>query len=571
MSARWVPTPQSRARLSQALAVVVLVAVRWWVTRDRFVYSVTTDEASQLAIARTLSGARPFRLVGNGVDAGFGTLVAPIYAVVDDPELAFRLVLMANVALAVVTLFVLRALLRRIPKVEDTPATWSAAIALLLPGAAMQTPYTGSEVLVVLVIAVVLLLAVMLDEPRGEWAAFGLAVAAASTLLLHSRLALVVGVTVVILVLAVVTKSLRPTVAAGATVVLLVLSWGALQFNEWVYELVWLPGASDAGQFEELLARLGRPLGILASAAGMTWHQLVATFGLVVVGAGHLVATSVGRGSGPRVGPREWPSIRILLVLGAAAAPAAVFMAARGRPWFMVYGRYWDALAVPLVAIGVAFLVSVARRRRTTVFAQALLATAIGGGLFALVRHDTILALSEEYGFGNPRRIAALLAFARPGDLLDVAQITVTAIAAMALVLAVLVVTRRHHRVVAIAVLVLLAAGATVRASVHLNDAGLGLTRWRPAMTLVEDGVLPRDERVAFLLDEAAWDIDPRFPFTGYQFYEPDVEFVGLEADDLVDYDYAVAPVDDPLLRQEGWAVVFEHPNGLGTAVWARP
>ncbi len=557
--------------MSQAAAVMLLVALRWWVTRDRFVYSVTTDEASNLAIARTLSGDQPFSLVGNGVNAGFGALVAPIYAVAEDPEWAYRLVLMTNVALAVVTLFVLRAFLLRMRDVDSTTATWSAAVALLLPGAAMQTPYTASEVLIVLILALVLLLTVMLQGPRATWAAFGLAVVTASTLLLHLRLALVLGAAVVILVTSVFMGSLRPRVAAGATVVMLALSWGALQFNDWVHDLVWLPGATDADQLPELLARLGHPMGIVASAAGMTWHQLVATFGLVAVGLGHLVATSIQRKGSPRIGEREWRSIMTLVVLAAAAAPAAVFMAERVRPWFMVYGRYWDAVAVPLVAIGVVTLLAASRRHRTRIFAAALLATGIGGALFSLVRHDQILALSEQYGFGNPRRIIALLAFTDPAEVLDIAQITVTAVAAMALVLAIMVVVRRHHVLAATTVLVLLATGTTVRASFHLNDGGLGVLRWRPAMTLVDDGVLPEDTPVAFRLDEDVWDIDPRYPYTGYQFYENETEFVGLESDAVLDYEYVVSDIDDPLLADAGYEVVFEHPNGRGTAVWRRP
>lgn len=574
MTTRWVPARPRWARpgiVAEITAVLLTMSLRWWITRDRLVYSVTTDEASQLAIARTLSGTRPFHLTGKAVDAGFATLVAPIYAVVEDPELAFRLVLMTNVVLAGLTVLVLRALLVRVVDLPGPVAAWSAAIALALPGAAMQTPFTGSEVFIVLVIALVLLLAVMLARERPQWPALGLAAVGASLLAIHSRLTLVVVAVLVILVVEHRLGRLSRATTGAAVVVLLVLGWLALEYNEWVYHLVWLPGAPQAGQLSEGIARLGRPLAVVASAAGMAWHQLVTTFGLVVVGAGHLLATTLRRGSlGTSL--RERPGWKILLVLVAAAAPAAVFMADRQFAGHMVYGRYWDPLAVPVVAIGVGHLLRVGYRQASRAFSTAILVTGGTGAAFFLARQDAITAAFEQYGFDNPRRIAGLLAFVEPGNLIHVAMITVMALAAMAVVSGVIVLGRQHHRLLTIVVLVGVATAGTVRASIHLNEQGTGLTRWRPAMELVEDGIIRDDAKVAFQLDETHYDqVDPRFPFTAYQFYEPDVEFVGLEGAAVLGYEWVVSDDTDPLLQERGWEVVFEHPHGREVAVWAKP
>lgn len=576
MTATLADGPRARARLAllaEATALAVVLALRTWVTRGRFIYDVTGDEASQLAIARTLSGARPFHLTGYPFDAGFGAVVAPIYVFVEDPELAFRLVLVANVALAGVTFLVLRALVVRVTGASGPAAAWGAAVALVLPGASLQTAYTGAEVLITLLVATAALLVVMLRGRHGTWAAYGLAVTGGVMVLTHSRLAGVVGALLVVLVASALRREISRSDGVLASVLMVGLSWGALVVNEWVYELVWLQDALDLDQFGEILDKLRQPLAIVASAAGMAWTQAVTTFGLVVVGLGHLVVTSVRRGDGRwRVGVREWQRWKLLLVLAAAALPAAVYMSGRDRAWFMVYGRYWDPLAVPLVAVGVGWLLRVDVRRAGRALAASLLVVAGGGLAFAWVRQDRLLQLFDQWGFGNPRRIAALLTFIPVGSPIDALLITTAAAAVLGVVVAVVVLVRRGHRVVLAVVLTGVAVTATARGSIHLNEYSAGLDRWRPAADLVEDGVVPEDEVVAFRFDEEVYDeLDPRFPYAAYQFYEPGAEFLRTDDDEVLDYDYAVSSVTDDLLEDQGWRVVFEHPDGLDVAVWRSP
>lgn len=576
MTTRWAPARPSWARpgiVAEIAAVLFTMSLRWWITRDRLVYTVMSDEASHLGIARTLSGARPFRLVeGQGVDPAFGTLIAPIYAMVEDPELAFRLVLMTNVLIAGLTVLALRALLVRVMDVDGPVAAWSAVIALALPGAAMQTPFTGSEVFIALMFALTMLLAVMVTEGSTRWPAIGLAAAGASMLVVHSRLTLVVPTVLMILLVEHWTGTLdRPTTGA-AVLLLIVLGWLAQGYNDWVTDVVWLSSVPGPDQISDGIARLGRPLAVLASAAGMTWHQLVTTFGLVIVGVGHLAATSVGRGGTLRERLRGRPGWKVLVILFAAAAPAAVFMADRRLATQMVYGRYWDSLMVPVVSIGTGYLIRVAHNRASRAFSTAILLTGATGVAFFLVQQDAITASFEQYGFRSPRRVAGILAYVAPDSLINVAVITVMALAAMAAVSAVIVLGRKHHRLATIVVLLGVATGATVRASIHLNELDTGYTRWRPAMELVEDGIVQDDAQVAFQLDESHYDrLDPAFPFTAYQFYEPDVEFVGLQGPAVLDYQWVVSDDTDPLLQEHGWEVVFEHPDGRELAVWQKP
>ncbi len=561
-----------RARLpllAEVAAVLFTVLLRVWVTRGRFVYSVTSDEASQLAMARTLSGSRPFHVIGPSYDAGYGFFLAPIYALVEDPELAFRLVLVANVALAGVTLLVLRTLLVRLLDLGGPAATWSAAIALALPGAAMQTPFSGSEVLVVLVIAVVLLAAVELQVRSGWWPV-GLALVGAVSMFVHARLT---GVVVVVLVLLVASAiwGETPRRTVGIAVVLLVVSAVALsQLNDWVYDLVWLDTAQQVSRLGSVLDKVFTP-GVLASAAGMAWHQMVVTFGLVVVGVGHLLATAVRVGDRPLVGPRERQRWAILMVLAAAAVPAAIFMAGTEQAGKMVYGRYWDALAVPVVTIGVGFLLQVGQRRAGRALAGALLVTGGASLAFLWVRQDAITAAFGRGGFGNPRRVIGLLSFLTPEEGIDIWSVTVLSLAGLAIALAVVVVARRHYRVVVVLALVAIATTATARASISLNERDVPIDRWKPATNLVEDGLVPDDEVVAFQLHRSSWpDLAPKFPFTAYQFYEPDLEFVGIDGDGVLAYDYVVADDGDPMLADAGYEIVYEHPGGRGLAVWRR-
>lgn len=564
-------TPGLRARLpliAEAGAVVFTLMLRYWVIRDRYIYAGVHDEASPLAIARTLSGSRDFHLVGLSFDAGYGILLSPIYAVVDDPELAFRLVLMTNVMLAGVTLVALRMLLIRLFDASGPIAVWSAAIALAMPGAAIHTAYSGSEVLVVLMVVVTLLMAAMLGDRPGWMPAIGLAAVGGSLVLVHSRLSAGVVAVLVILVVSALRRDISLVVAGVAVIVLAAMTWGALQLNAHVHDVVWLPSAQTSDRLGVLLDRLSLDAGM--TAAGMAWHQMVVTFGLAVVGIGYLVATSVHRAGRPLIGPGEWQRWKLLLILAAMAVPSAVFMTNSSLAVYMVHGRYWDALAVPIVAIGACYLLRASRQRANQVLSGTVLVVLVTSIGFFLVRQDDITAAFLERGLGGPRRIPGLMAFLERSSSISIANISAAALGVMAAVLAVAVLSRRHHRVIAAAMLVGVASAATIRASIHTNEILSYHTRWRPTMELVEDGILPADATVAFKLDSTTYS-RPIVPFTAYQFYQPQVDFVGLEGAAALDYQWVVSNDEDPMLRDRGWEIVFEHPNNAGVVLWERP
>ena len=93
-------SPQS-VPVGWLVAAGALVAVvRWWTSHRREMFHITPDEPGQLAIARFVGGMARWNMFDRSTwRPGYGTLIAPLHWLTDDPVRAFQLALGVNAVL----------------------------------------------------------------------------------------------------------------------------------------------------------------------------------------------------------------------------------------------------------------------------------------------------------------------------------------------------------------------------------------------------------------------------------------------------------------------------------------
>lgn len=564
------------------IAVAAVVAVRVASVWHRQALMSPLDEAAPLAIARTLAGDTPFVLSGLRFDVGWGTLLTPVYWVVNDPVVVLRAIQFVNVGLAVGLLLVVRGVLLELFDVTPNLATWAAFVGVSMPGAVMQTQYVGSEVLISVGFAGFLLVGLRLLRAPTPLAAAGLAVLAVGLYHVHARLTGLIAVAAIVLVVELVRGS-GPRIGLGAALVLLlagvVVATGQ---TERLQALVWSARSQPTERMGELVDRLGSSGQVVLSTLGMVWQQLVVTFGLAGIGA-WAVARGVLWGTSPGPGRAEFDQDRaagrrawgfLLASAAAAMAPAAVFMASRPFAPHMVYGRYWDALVVPAVAVAVVVVVRSRPRRSASVWAGAAIGTLGVGAVLALVRQDDIDAAIRTSGVPGARRIAGLLTYVGQGDPIDVWSITLVAVAVVVIaIVAVAIATvagagSRWRELVVVA-MALMALGATGSARANHAQWQNPSMRWHVGGAQLPVDLVVDGQAIAFQMQASSWqEVRPIVVHALYQFTVPDVALVGAFGARVRSYEWIVADVTDPHLTGVDAVVVYQYADGQGLALW---
>jgi hypothetical protein len=251
----------------------------------------------------------------------------------------------------------------------------------------------------------------------------------------HSRTAPLVALLVLLLfALAVLRRDLLGVPLAGVAAAVAVTLAGQ-RLNAWLNAQSW--GSRQDADLQRVLDNV-RTLGSLSNVGalvlGQYWYLFVATFGLVALGLVHAATRTAPprpgqRGPDARPGQREpgrLPVARRLLAIPrwaasreAGGAPVAgvfligsfvglavlagLFLDPPLRPDHVVYGRYLEILAVPLIGLGVVRLWTAPVRRLLVELAvgagvtlvACLVATVYAGGLVSRgpVNWYTVLAL----------------------------------------------------------------------------------------------------------------------------------------------------------------------------------
>lgn len=410
------PTPPYRRRHLLALFVVV-TAGRWALAAGADSPKLPHDEHAQLAIARVFGRAGHWTMADLPTwQPGLGLLLAPVAALVHDPESMYQVALVVNCVIGGVGALVFASLLRRTLRPGVVPSTFgllASGIVSLSPALVRSSATLWAEPAVfVLVNAVILCLVETARSPRTAWP-HGVVAWGALGYLFHGR---VLPVAVVAGGLAAVLTWRRSRRRGVMVVAAMVVSLGIVQIvSGFVIDRVW-DAPSDFNTVGGVFERLADPLAILIEIVGQFWYLQASSLTLFGLGAVTMVTVILGRRAEPVVDPTATRIVGI--VVGVSVATSVLFMAGlTERAEFSIYGRYNDAVCGYVSVVGFVTFWRVARSswRRCSImfgagaaalFAAAFLTTAFRG---EVLRSATFYRMMVNgvapFSFGPPREL----------------------------------------------------------------------------------------------------------------------------------------------------------------------
>lgn len=577
------PTPIVRWLDARVLAAgVAVVVVRWWFALDRRVFHVVADEPGQLAMARWLAGGTRWNMFDHSTwRPGYSALLAPAFWLVDTGEGAVRAALTLNAVLAGVSAAILVRLLSRWTitwtAADRRPVLgpWACAViataVALAPAAIAASAYTWAEAMVTCTFLATLWWTQRFVDTGRLADALAATFAAAVAMTTHGR-SLALLPTVVLITAGVLVVKRRRYAAAAVAGYGALLGVASLSFTDRVHGAVWdEPG--DINTPGTVIERLDAPVALLDSLVGQTWYQLVASVGMVGIGAG-VVLLSWWR-------PARYLDRRSAAVLVALIAPlvltSVTFMADRERADQLVYGRYVDAVVWPLAAIGVASVVRLLANgdphsRRSTAPALPIVVASVCvlTGLIVAWRHGDQLAGDV----GLRMMVPGLLPYI--GSLDGVPVLTITAVAG-AIPLAIAALVRRGAGRGALPAMALVLVLGLAWSGLRVHDAQSGaLNAWDIAESVARvDRLVPEDAPIGVVIvpDHER----PRVPYVVqrqryqiYQLYLPDREVVWERTPQRPTTTFVFAPAAYPPLLDAGGRVVWGDP-AVRVALWELP
>jgi hypothetical protein len=551
------------------LAVGVTV-VRWLFAADRRVFHLFPDEAGQLAMARWLGGGNPWKLFGHSTwQPGFAILLAPVYVVTDDPLMVFRVALGMNACLAGAAAVLLAILARRLTTLSSGGCIGVAAVVSLLPASLSASAHAWAEPLVSLTFLGSLLALVHFVE--GERLRDGLVAVVVSVggFAAHGRL-LLMAATVGIVVIGVECRRRRWARMGIALVVFALTMIAVYAITAAAQDALW----EDPDRTNSVSATLRRlatdPLALVDTLIGQFWYLLVATAGLSFVGLWVVVSSAFKAGGEARFGcdarrPGSNDARVLLALLLPQVALSVLFTSDRGRIDQVIYGRYNDAVALPLIVVGIAWFVDATDVRRR---AQVLGTT--GGAMlvttsFLLLRFGT--SVDGDRAVGS--MVAGLIPYYGRGP---IGGIVVPAIGGL-FVLLTLGLTKAMPRrseagFAAVLGFLVVVAGVSTYHGLSVN-----LNHFESARQVEEvRALVPPGETLGFRFvpsDEVSYVLTShqRLAAQTYQMYLPEYEFVR----DNGPYDdigpYVFAPRLDPAMLDAG-AVALWEAEDTGMTLW---
>jgi len=385
------PPPSAPARrwgLWLLVGWLVQAGIRVALAAGQTIPVANPDETGYLFAARLLTGgpaadishSTPYR-------GGYPLLLLPAFWLADDPVTVYRIVMVINALVGALLLVALFVLLRRLGL--SGPWAYGAAHAVaLLPAAVFFTQYALTDaILPVVLLGWLLLTHSWLTADPGSAGPVRVALHGAGAGLLagyayatHSRGTVVLAVHLVLVLVAVVARW-RPwwSAAVGAAAAGgVALAGGAL--NGWIWPRLYPRGSYEMGAM--LLERITTPSGYgwtIPVGLGQIWYLVVGTWGLAGIGLAAVLGVAVRRGAAPQV--RALACAVLATVAGIAFATAAA-LPDEQRIANHAYGRYLACLAPTLVAVGVAVLLTAARR---TVAAAGAATAAVTAALAVLI------------------------------------------------------------------------------------------------------------------------------------------------------------------------------------------
>ena len=321
---------------------------------------LVADEMGYLANARVLVGGAAGQLAeAPFYRAGYSLLLAPFAALDSHPTLAYHLILALNAALVASVFPLLYLLLTRFGRVRAGVAVWAAFAGALYPALTVLSQVAMSENALFPLVCLWLLAFGGLWEAssrRGEllWSvAFG--TATGGLWLVHNRTIVAVALALAAYAWLAYRRRLRPAAALAGVGVVAVALLGTHLLDNFVIEHNYGGSATDElAQRSDALFRLEGLRTAFANLLGQSWYLLVASFGLAGVAAADLFRRRRPRDGAETTAPAVLAALlaltALLLLISAAAFPE------RTRPDMLIYGRYAEIAAPPLIAFGFAAL-----------------------------------------------------------------------------------------------------------------------------------------------------------------------------------------------------------------------
>lgn len=568
-------------------AGVAVAVVRWWFALDRRVFHVVADEPGQLAMARWLAGGTRWNMFDHSTwRPGYSALLAPAFWIVDTGEGAVRAALTLNAVLAGVSAAILVRLLARWtvtwtdadgrPTIGPWACAGTATVVAVAPAAIAASAYTWAEAMVTCTFLATLWWTQRFVDTGRLGHALTATLAAAVAMTTHGRSLALLPTVVLVAALLLVVRGRRYAAAAAVAGYGALLGVASLWFTDWVHDAVWdAPG--EVNTPGTVIERRDAPVALLDSFVGQAWYQLVASVGMVGVGAA-VVLLSWWR-------PARYLDRRSAAVLVTLTAPlvltSVTFMADRDRADQLVYGRYVDAVVWPLAAIGIVAVVRLFatsapdRDRATADGCSPLLPTVVAAagvltGLVVAWRHGDQLAGDV----GLRMMVPGLLPYIGAED--GVPVLTIAAIAA-AVPLAIALLARRGSGRGVLPALVLALAVGLVWSGVRVHEAqARALNSWDISESVARvDSLVPDGEPIGVVI--VPDDEQPRVPYVVqrqryqiYQLYLPHREVVWERTPQRLTSTFVFAPTSYPPLVDAGGRIIWGDP-AVRVALWELP
>jgi hypothetical protein len=357
------------------LSVVLVAVLHLWVAWPAHGPVWTDDEIGILANARLIAGLpTTYDLAHLSYYPGWSLVLAPLWWVLDDPLAVYRAGVFLSALCAVLLVWPLAALVRRVG-IGWWPALVVASAVAVAPGRTGYSSYLLTENAVTLMVAVSAVAAARYAERRTPLRAALLGLSAAYTFVVHGRMVALLGMTVVWLLVELVRR--RWSAAAGLVTA---VGGAAAGFALHLWVSAQLYGSAGAREENAVGALLGQdPMTALRAASGQSWYLLAAWISLPVLGTWLLL-----RLCRSEVARRDWGLgwWGLGIVVGTAiisAGGATTSGLVRGSPRldYHVYGRYLEPVVVVLAALGLAMVLRGFRRR--TGWTTVVVALVVGG------------------------------------------------------------------------------------------------------------------------------------------------------------------------------------------------
>ena len=365
------------------MASGLVLAFRVWVGRHAMGPVIFADEAGYLGMARLIGhGGQPWNMGTAGTySPGYSLVLSAWYLVSHDPSTVYRAAILTNAVLGAIAVVPLWAIARRVTSLEPRMALGASVVLLVSPAVAGHANWAWAENLTVPVFLVLVLLCMRFVEQPTPRRSLQLAVAVPVVFVVHSRMLPAALVVLALLALAGIRRWLPPAWAAASVVAALAGLAAVRALTSAIHTRLWDTQAGT-DQVTNSFDQLTKARAIGASAVGQGWYLLIATAGIFGLGAIAVSKAALWRRGGATWAMRRADAVIMLLLVGVTIATSVVFMAGRTRGDQLVYGRYNDAVVLPITMVGIGVLASI--RSLASLARQVLLlvvVTAVAAGL----------------------------------------------------------------------------------------------------------------------------------------------------------------------------------------------